>query len=127
MAQRVVISAHVKAKLAPWYDRELLDSVRVVRGSLFGAVCGRLGQAAITVNGTVHLTRNAADIESNEGVALLAHELFHVVDQRDMGWWLYMARYLWHWRPRHLQHGEEHPMEKAAYARGAEVWRALQE
>ncbi len=125
MATRVVLSDDIKQKLAPWYPRDVLDSVRVLRGSVFGAVYGRLGQGAITVNGTVHLTRNAQDLASNAGVSLLAHELFHVLQERDDGWWRYLARYLWHWRPRHLTRGIEHPMERAAYARGYEVRTAL--
>lgn len=125
MSQLQTVSDAVKHRLEPWYDRALLDSARVYRGSLFGAVFSRFGQAAVTVNGAVHLTRKAGDLESVPGTALLAHELFHVVQQRQMGWWRYLARYLWRWRPKHINRGWEHPLEAPAYARGAEVRQAL--
>ncbi|MSQ11815.1 MAG: DUF4157 domain-containing protein [Dehalococcoidia bacterium] len=125
MSRRVTIPETVKEKLAPWYDRELLDSVRVLRGSVFGWVFGRLGQAGVTMNRTVHLTKRARDLESAAGAALLAHELFHVAQQREQGWWRYIFRYVWHWRPKHMKRGREHPMERAAYTRGDEVRRTL--
>lgn len=125
MARRVLLSPEAVQKLAPWYDQGLLRGTRVLHGSLFGAVFGWFGQAAVTVNGAVHLTRRAPDLESVGGMALLAHELYHAAQQREMGWWRYLGRYVWRWRPRHISRGWEHPMEAAAYARGAEVRQAL--
>lgn len=125
MARQVTLSIQTKQRLVPWYSTALLDGTKVLRGSLFGKTFGWFGQAAVTVNGTVHLTPRAGDVESIPGTALLAHELFHVVQQREMGWWRYFFRYLWRWRPKHIKRGWEHPMETPAYARGAEVRQAL--
>ena len=125
MSQRVALSDDVQQKLAPWYSRQLLGGTRILRHSFFGMVLGWFGQAAVTVNGTVHLTPRAGDLESTAGVALLAHELYHVLQEREQGWWRYLARYVWHWRPWHIRRGWEHPLERPAYARQNEVLRAL--
>lgn len=125
MATLLRLTPAVKQRLWPWYDPSLLNDTRVLRGSLFGKVFGWSGQAGVTVNGVVHLTPRAHDLESAAGTALLAHELFHVVQQREMGWWRYLLRYLIRWRPKHISRGWEHPMEAPAYARGSEVRQAL--
>jgi hypothetical protein len=61
-----------------------------------------------------------------DGTVLLGHELFHVVQQRDMGWLRFLAAYLRHWRPKHVRRGWEHPYEVPAYARGREIREALE-
>ena len=74
MATTVTVSTEVKQRLSPWYDAELLDGVRVVQGSVAGRLFGMFGQHAVTINGTVHLTSSADDLESDKGTVLLGHE-----------------------------------------------------
>ena len=124
MSRRVDVPDEVCRKLEPWYG-ELPRNARVLSGSLFGWVFGATGQHAVAINGTVHWTSKGPDLESTGGTVLLGHELFHVVQQADDGWWRYLAGYVWHWRPRHIKHGSEHPYEAAAYARGDEIRAAL--
>ncbi len=94
----------------------------LLQGSIFGWAFGLLGQAAVTVNGRVHLTSKApADLESVEGTALIGHELYHVEQQAEMGWWGFLARYVWGWRPVHIKDGSIHPLEAPAYARQKEI------
>jgi hypothetical protein len=127
MSTRVALTDAAKAKLARWYAPEVLANARILRGSVFGWVFGRFGQAGVTINRTVHLTPRAMpELESARGLALIGHELFHVAQQQEMGWWRYLARYVWRWRPKHISRGHEHPMEAPAYARGAEIRRALE-
>jgi hypothetical protein len=58
--------------------------------------------------------------------ALFVHEAVHIQQQRESGWWRFLARYLW-WRVRHpLQAISQHPLERPAYAKADEVgdhWR----
>lgn len=125
MARRVLLAPSVRRALGPWYSAEVLEGTVLLRGSLFGRLFGAFGQAAVTVRGTVHLTRRAPSLEEPEGLCLAAHELYHVVQQREMGWLRFLARYAWRWRPVHIRQGWRHPLEAPAYARAEEVRRAL--
>lgn len=124
MSTRLIVPEEAAGKLAFWYGT-LPPAVRVLRGSIIGWMFGLSGQHAVTINGTVHWTKHAPALESAEGTPLLGHELFHVVQQREMGWWRFLAGYVWHWRPRHIRRGWEHPYEVPAYARGREIRAAL--
>lgn len=127
MSVRLVVSERGRQRLGPWYGPRLLDGVPVVRGSLLGWLFGRFGQHAVTINRTVHLAPSAPDLDTDEGVALLGHELFHVMQQTEMGWWPFFLRYVVHWRPYHVRQGWRHPLEKPACDRGRQVWETLRE
>ena len=74
-----------------------LSEVTVVQGSILGAAFGFLGQLAVTVRGTVHLTpRGVRRMGESEGEALriYAHEAYHVVQQQDMRWTTWLAVYV---------------------------------
>lgn len=126
MSKSVVIPEKAKKILAQWYDRDILDETTVLRGSLLGAIFGLSGQHAVTINRTVHLTSLAPDPDTPLGIMLLGHEFYHVVHQRQLGWWKYLIRYVAGWRPSHVSSGRGHPMERSAYERGDEVWQAMQ-
>ncbi|MCY4625279.1 MAG: DUF4157 domain-containing protein [Chloroflexi bacterium] len=121
MAKRAALSDEVRAALRPWYSEEVMGAVPVLRGSFFGWLFGLNGNYAVTINGTVHVTKRAAVEGSMNWTVLMGHELFHVEQQAAMGWWRFLARYLWHYRPRHLRSARSHPYEIPAYARGAEI------
>ena len=126
MSRTVDIPEETKKILGRWYDRKILDETPVLRGSLFGAIFGISKQHAVTINRTVHLTSHAPDPDTPLGIMLLGHELFHVVHQMELGWWRYLIRYLAGWRPSHISNGRNHPMERPAYERGDQLWRAMQ-
>ena len=110
MAHRVAISAEDKAALRPWYPDELLDDVCVLRGSFFGWLFGLNGNHAVTINGTVHLTKRAPAEASVSRTVLIGHELFHVEHQASVGWWRFLLYYLCSYRPRHLRSARDHPV-----------------
>ena len=124
MAKREVVPEAGIQRLTQWYSRELLENITIVRGSVQGSLFGLLGQRAVTINQTVHLTGRAPDLDSHWGIALLGHECFHVVQQQEMGWWTFLVRYLVNWRPWHITDGSKHPLEKPAYERQREIWEA---
>lgn len=126
MSTREELSAEVKAALRPWYPDELLDGVRVLRGSLFGWLFGLNGNHAVTINGTVHLTKRVSPEGSVSRTVLIGHELFHVEQEASMGWWRFLLRYLWRYRLRHLRDARSHPYEIPAYARSREIRAALE-
>jgi hypothetical protein len=126
MTKRLAVSDAAKQHLGQWYSAQLLDNTRVLRGSIFGWLFGRFGQHAVTINKTVHLTPHAPDVESDDGISLLGHELFHVMQQAEMGWWRFLARYIWRWRPSHVKQGWKHPLEEPAYKRQGEIREKLQ-
>ena len=125
MAQRVTVSTELAERLAPWYGSALPSEVPVLCGSLAGWLFGLSGQHAVTINGAVHLTGHAPELSTVDGTVLLGHELYHVEQQRQLGWWRFLAGYLWRWRPAHIRRGWEHPYEVPAYARGREIREAL--
>ena len=88
-----------------------------MRASLFGWPFGRLGQHAVTINGSVHLTSHAPELDSDQGILLVGHELFHVVQQREVGWGSFLARYLWNWRHAQTKNDRQHSMKRPAYER----------
>jgi len=125
MSCRVTIPEHAITRLRPWYYEPSLRRAKIVRGSLFGLIFGASGQKAVTINQTVHLTRRADSPDTPAGIALIGHELFHVEQQRQSGWWRFFFRYLRDWRPAHRRRGWEHPLEKPAYERGREIRESL--
>jgi hypothetical protein len=126
MSRRITFSPQTIETLSRWYPRDFVERTRFLRGSRIGWLFGRWGQAAVTINRTVHFTPRAPDLESQRGIALLAHELFHVVQQTEMGWWRFFVRYALRWRPIHRKEGWRHPLEAPAYERGREVREALE-
>ncbi|MDP6420798.1 MAG: DUF4157 domain-containing protein [SAR202 cluster bacterium] len=125
MSKPVQVAEETAEILSRWYGPDLPRRVVVVRGSIVGWLFGLTGQAAVTINGKVHLTPRANDLESKSGIVLLGHELFHVVQQNEMGWAPFIARYVIHWRPTHISDGKRHPMERPAYDRGEEIRASL--
>lgn len=116
MATRVILTDRTKEILKEWYDESLLATPIFV-GTRIGAFFGLLGQRATTINGVVHLTSNAQHPHTDERIALIGHELFHVEEQKRIGWGRYLWNYLRLWRPIHLAKGHLHPMESGAYDR----------
>ena len=125
MARRQTVPQTTIQRLSPWYSAEFLESVTVLRGSLLGWLFGKFGQHAVTINETVHLAPDAPDLTADSGVVLLGHECLHVEQQRDMGWWRFLARYVVRWRPSHIKNGRTHPFERPAYERGREIRASL--
>jgi hypothetical protein len=121
MANKVALSNEVKAVLRQWYSDAVLDDTRVLEGSFFGWLFGLTGQHAVTINKSVHLTKNAKSEGTPGRTVLIGHELFHVVQQDDMGWWRFILSYLWHYRPAHLKSAKSHYYEVPAYDRGREI------
>lgn len=127
MAERVEIPESTVQELTRWYSEDLIRSTPFLKSTFFGWLFGRFGQGAVTINKSVHLTGKPRDLDptSRSGIVLLGHELYHVLQQQEMGWWSFLLRYLWHWRPRHVKQGRKHPLEKPAYAREDEISGAL--
>ena len=117
-----------KAKLSPWFSAEELDSFRHTERGLMSWVCRRvLKQGAITWNKVVNFAPSRYDPESKRGLALIAHEMLHVRQQRKAGWLRFLASYVWRLRKRghRGKNNEHHPLERPAYALQREVRRAL--
>jgi len=127
MADRVEIPESTVQELTRWYSEDLIRSTSFLRGTFFGWLFGRFEQGAVTINKSVHLTGKPPDLDltSRPGIVLLGHELYHVLQQQEMGWWSFLLRYLWHCRPRHRKQPRKHPLEKPAYVRQDEISDAL--
>ena len=125
MSKIVSIPQSSAQELIHWYSEHLIKNTPVRQGTIFSWLFGLFGQAGVTVNKTIHLTKRAPDPVSQSGIVLIGHELYHVLQQQEMGWYRFLFSYIWHWRPRHIKNGREHPLEKPAYARGDEIRNVL--
>ena len=125
MASRLTVTEKTRQRLGEWYSGQVLDSTTVLQGSLAGWIFGRFGQHAVTLNKTVHLTPQAPQLDTDSGIVLLGHELYHVGQQHEMGWWRFLASYILRWRPSHIKRGWEHSFEIPAYARSREIRQKL--
>lgn len=125
MAERVWMPQSTAQELTRWYSEDLVRSTPLLKGTFFGWLFGLFRQAAVTINRSVHLTPKAPDLASHSGIVLLGHELYHVLQQQEIGWWSFLLRYLWHWRPWHVTQGRKHPLEEPAYTRGDEISNVL--
>jgi hypothetical protein len=101
------------ARLYPDID---LDRVRFHRGVPFYAFPG----GAITIGHHVYFRENRADFCSRGGVALAAHELYHIRQgSNGPGFWffrLFYAKYLLRLIACGFKTDERHAMEAPAYA-----------
>lgn len=127
MAERLEIPESTVQELTHWYSENLIRNTPFLKGTFFGWLFGRFGQGAVTINKSVHLTGKPRDLDptSRSGIVLLGHELYHVLQQQEMGWLGFLLRYLWLWRPWHVTQGRRHPLEEPAYARGDEIRETL--
>ena len=107
MSIKVVLHQSAVRSLSAWYDKRLLVETPILKSSVFGWVFGLMNQAAVTVNRVIHLTGRppGVDLTSISGIALIGHELYHVKQQQEMGWWRFILRYMWYWRPKHITGG----------------------
>ncbi|MDP6454993.1 MAG: DUF4157 domain-containing protein [SAR202 cluster bacterium] len=121
MATQVEVPEKARNHLARWYGEYMPGQAVVLRGSLIGSLFGMTGQAAVTINRTIHLTPKASDLDTDRGIALLGHEMYHVLQQTELGWVRFLLNYLVGWRPIHIKEGWRHPMERPAYDRGREI------
>jgi hypothetical protein len=126
MAKGILASRSVRERLGRWYSEQLMEETPISRGSAIGWLFGKFKQQAVTINKRVYLAPDAPDLEYMSGIALLAHEYYHVRQQQEMGWWNFLARYLWHWRPSHIKDGRSHPLEAPAYTRAEEILSKLE-
>lgn len=66
-------------------DHPALTDARLHQGEHADALTDALGAQAVTVDSNVFVSRRAPDVASSAGRRLLAHELTHVVQQREFG------------------------------------------
>ena len=125
MATQIEVPEKTRTHLARWYGDHLPGQVTVLRGSLIGSLFGLSGQAAVTINKAIHLTPRASALDTDRGIALLGHEMYHVLQQTELGWIRFLLKYIIGWRPIHVNEGWRHPMERPAYDRGREIRNSL--
>ena len=82
MSEKVEIPQSTAQELIRWYTEDLIRSTSFLKGTFFGWFFGLFRQAAVT----------APDLSSRSGVVLLGHELYHVLQQREIGWGSFLLR-----------------------------------
>ena len=114
-------------KLKPWFPDLDMHRVRLVQGGPFcWFVAHVLRQGAMTVAPFVFYGKSRFDPSRNASLALLAHELKHVQQYREMGHFGFLLRYFIDKARNGFRYSETLPLEKEAYELQAEVLKALQ-
>lgn len=82
--------------LRRWFTQPELDAFRYTsRGLIAWLLRHSFKQGAVTWNGVVNFALSPYDPDTPGGLAMIAHEMMHVRQQRQQGWWCYLARYAW--------------------------------
>ncbi len=112
--------------LKPWFPDLDLDRVRLVHTGPFAwFVRSILRQGAMTMPPYIFFGRHAFDPTSSRSLALLAHELEHVRQYREMGYLRFLITYGWH-RLKAGKYSRNLPLESGPYALQDEVRTALE-
>lgn len=116
MTKLVEIPECARRLLGQIYPAMDLDRVRFYDGLPLYAFAK---PSAITVGSNVHFREGKFDPCSCEGVALMAHELYHVHQGAGgFGFWFlrrFYLKYLWLWAKAGFRRGLKHPLEEPAY------------
>jgi hypothetical protein len=114
-------------KLRPWFPDTPLDSVRIVTtGPVCWFVRRVLQQGAMTMAPFIFYGRDAFDTVEPRGIALLAHELKHIEQYRQMGHLRFLARYLFDLARARFRYSRDLPLEAPAYLLQRQVREALE-
>lgn len=122
--------------LARWFKLEWLDdNTTIVVDELKPNLVGLLPIKAYTWNKTIYLTPRAPrkflndniDTANPEWIKLIAHELIHVEQQEELGWWWFLASYITRFTPLYWKEPWRHPLEKRAYDFEKVVGKALED
>ncbi|HLF77374.1 MAG TPA: DUF4157 domain-containing protein [Dehalococcoidia bacterium] len=114
-------------KLQHWFPEMALDGVHVVTS---GPVCWFVRnvqrQGAMTFAPFIFYGRDPFDPISPRGIALLAHELKHVQQYRELGHFAFLATYLLDMVKARFKYSRDLPLEAPAYALQRQVRESLE-
>jgi len=115
------------ASLRRWFGDFDFDSVHLVeRGPVCWYVRNVVKQGAMTISPFIFYGRERFDASDTASVALLAHELRHVEQYRELGHVRFLAKYLLELARRGFRYSRDLPLEAGPNALQAEVRLALQ-
>ncbi len=114
------LSPEVIERLAPYVDRQSLQSFRARTVPPWSWVPRLLGTGAVTLGNDVTFKPGAYHLDTARGLALVAHECVHVRQYREMGPVPFLFRYIRGAFAVRFEHGR-HPMEMDANALQARV------
>jgi hypothetical protein len=121
------IDSDTAAKLAPWFPGFDMQSVTLVNAWPMNALVKHvLRQGAMTVAPFVFYGKARFTPGDPESIALLAHELKHVQQDRTMGHLAFLTRYFLDKAKNGFEYSKTLPLEKEAYDLQAKVLEALQ-
>lgn len=104
-------------RLRPWFPNLDMQSVTLVHGGpLCWFVRNVLKQGAMAVAPFIFYGRASFDATKVTSLCLLAHELKHVQQYREMGHTRFLLKYLFDKARNGFRYSEDLPLEKDAYA-----------
>jgi hypothetical protein len=120
------VDPEIAGALGPWFKPETLDGVRLIkRGPICWFVRSVLRQGAMTISPYIFYGRSSFDPARAASLALLAHELKHIEQYREVGYVRFFIRYFWDKGKNRFQYSRELPLEAEAYALQDEVLSTL--
>ena len=128
MATKIEVPECVRRVVALVYPGMNLDGVSFYEGLPFYAF---FKPGAIVVGPKVYFRKGRLDLCSCNGIALVAHELFHIRQgAAGPGFWFlrpYYLKYIWLFFRHGLARGKKHPLEEPAYKLQREVMKCCKE
>lgn len=118
------LSADTVAALAPFVPEQDLRAMRVVTGRPWRWLPSMLRMSAITFAPLVCFGPGKFDPGTPRGLALIAHEAYHIRQSRELGPLAFYPRYLQGQFQSGFRHGR-HPMELPAIACQRAVFASL--
>lgn len=116
MSSKIEAPACVKGFMSRLYPDIDIDRITFHEGVPFYTFPG----GAITIGPHIYFREGKFDPCGCKGIALIAHELYHVHQgAAGFGFWFlrpYYLRYAWAWLTSGFKRGEAHPLEAPAYA-----------
>jgi hypothetical protein len=120
------IDAHTGELLGDRFADIDLSSVRLVhKGPVAWVVRHVLRQGGMTVAPYIFYGKSRFEPSRHESIGLLAHELVHLRQYRDLGHVRFLARYLVDLARNRFRYARDLPLEREAYGIQDEVLREL--
>lgn len=123
-----LIASPIALKLGQFFNWPI-DDVEVRYSGWQCFVFNVFRQYAVTWNGVIYITPYGEMQTTKSAEELFAHELVHVKQQRDMGWWRFLWAYIDQWfeAATHRRPVSDMPLEMEAYEKSWGVRDALQQ
>ena len=109
------LSSCVIQTLKRWFPDADLARANIISSGRLAWLVKKMNRAGITLRKTILFGEGYYDPFSPRGIALIAHELKHVLQYEEEGTIKFTLKYLWDWGRQGGKYSKEIHFEKEAY------------